>query len=190
MQAQLIRLDSIQGQGDSAQETTLVRGAQAGDSRAYEELYRLHVDWVYALCLRMAANKSWAEELTQDSFVRVWEMIGSFRGDSLFSSWLHRVVVNTVLGAMRSKRRLLARIFSTSDLHVFDVGGNESQPGSNMDLEHAIAGLPPQARIIFVLHDVEGYRHEEIAEQMGLAVGTSKAQLHRARGILREVLEQ
>jgi RNA polymerase sigma-70 factor (ECF subfamily) len=190
MPAESIRLDLIEGQSDSAQETSLVRRAQAGDFRAYEELYRLHVDRVFALCLRMVANRSWAEELTQDAFVRVWEMIGSFRGDSLFSSWLHRVAVNTVLVAMRSKRRMLARVFSTPDLHVFDVEMHESQPGRRMDIEQAIAGLPPQARVIFVLHDVEGYRHEEIAEQMGLAVGTSKAQLHRARRILREVLEQ
>ena len=190
MPAELIRLELIEGQSDSAQETGFVRSAQAGDSYAYEKLYRLHVNRVYALCLRMVANRSWAEELTQDAFVRVWEMIGSFRGDSLFSSWLHRVVVNTVLVAMRSKRRMLARIFATSDLHVFDMEMHETRPGGNMDLEYAIAKLPVQARIIFILHDVEGYRHEEIAEQMGLAVGTSKAQLHRARKILREVLER
>lgn len=190
MPAELIQLDLIQGNNDSPLEKSLVHRAQAGDYRAYEALYRLHVDRVHAVCLRMAANRSWAEELTQDAFVRAWEMIGSFRGESLFSSWLHRVAVNVVLVAMRGKRRMLARIFTTENLHIFDSEASVPHPGTTMDLEEAIAGLPPQARIIFVLHDVEGYKHEEIAEQMGLAVGTTKAQLHRARRILREVLEQ
>lgn len=161
---------------------------QGGDRRAFEQLYRLHVGRVYALCLRIAADSGRAEELTQDVFVRVWEMIGSFRGESAFSSWLHRVTVNVVLVDIRSNRRRSARVFVTDDLTAYDTTETESPPGAALDLESAIASLPPQARTTFVLHDIEGYRHEEIAELMGLATGTSKAQLHRARKLLKEVL--
>ena len=161
---------------------------QGGDRRAFEQLYRLHVGRVYALCLRIAADSGRAEELTQDVFVRVWEMIGSFRGESAFSSWLHRVTVNVVLVDIRSSRRRSARVFATDDLSAYDTTETESQPGTAVDLEAAIASLPPQARTTFVLHDIEGYRHEEIAELMGLATGTSKAQLHRARKLLKEAL--
>jgi RNA polymerase sigma-70 factor (ECF subfamily) len=148
----------------------------------------MHVGRVYALCLRIAADSGRAEELTQDVFVRVWEMIGSFRGESAFSSWLHRVTVNAVLVDIRSSRRRSARVFVTDDLTAYDTTETDSPPGTALDLESAIASLPPQARMIFVLHDIEGYRHEEIANLMNLAPGTCKAQLHRARKLLKEVL--
>lgn len=167
----------------------LVRRAQQGDISAFELLYRNHVGMVYALCLRMTCNTGRAEELTQDVFVRLWDRIGSFRGDSAFSSWLHRVAVNTVLVDLRSNRRRNQRV------QVGEERGDESPaavttPDLAMDLESAIASLPPQARAVLILHDIEGYKHEEIAEQMGLATGTSKAQLHRARKLLREVLDR
>lgn len=172
------------------QKSILVRRAQDGDLRAFEQLYRDHVGHVFAICLRMAGNRRRAEELTQDSFVRAWETLGTFRGESAFSSWLHRVAVNVVLLALRSERRYSSRVESTDDLTRHDRSGNESLPGELADLENAIAQLPGQARIIFVLHDVEGYKHEEIAEFMGLSVGTSKAQLHRARRLLRKMIER
>ena len=168
----------------------LVHRAQKGDVRAFEELYREHVGRVFAVCLRMVGNSRRAEELTQDAFVRVWEMIGSFRGESAFSSWLHRVAVNVVLVDIRSSKRYQSRVESTDDLESHDQPDGGRSHGERLDLEKAIAGLPPQARAIFVLYDIEGFKHEEIAEQMGLAVGTTKAQLHRARRLLREVLEQ
>jgi RNA polymerase sigma-70 factor (ECF subfamily) len=143
---------------------------------------------IYALCLRTCGDASRAEELTQDVFVRTWQVIGSFRGESAFSSWLHRVAVNVVLTDFRAEKRRTARVAGTDDLEPFDDAERLSEPGVAIDLENAIGKLPPQARITFVLHDIEGYRHEEIAEQMGIAVGTSKAQLHRARKLLREVL--
>ncbi len=168
----------------------LVRLAQEGDVRAFEQLYRENVGRVFAVCVRMVGSAQRAEELTQDTFVRVWEMLSSFRGESAFSSWVHRVAVNIVLVDFRSAKRYHSRVESTDDMTRHDREGAPGFPGERLDLEKAIAGLPPQARAIFVLHDIEGFKHEEIAEQMGLAVGTSKAQLHRARKLLREVLEQ
>lgn len=170
--------------------TDLVRRAQEGDVPAFEQLYRDHVGRVYAVCLRMSGDRQKAEELTQDSFVRAWGMIRTFRGESAFSSWLHRLTVNVVLVAIRTEKRYAARIESTEDVSKYDQSDRTVPKSETVDLDDAIAQLPHQARIIFVLHDIEGYKHEEIAEQLGLAVGTSKAQLHRARKLLREALEQ
>ncbi len=166
---------------------SLVARAQAGDTAAFRQLYDENVGRVFAVCVRMVANTARAEELTQDAFVQAWQTLGSFKGESLFSSWLHRVTVNVVLMNMRSERRRTAKVFSSGTWEEMDAGSSP-QTGTAMDLEQAIADLPPQARITFVLHDVEGYTHEEIASQMGLAVGTTKAQLHRARTLLKEAL--
>jgi RNA polymerase sigma-70 factor (ECF subfamily) len=168
----------------------LVRRAQAGEVSAFEQLYRENVDRVFALCLRMSADRGRAEELTQDVFVRAWERLGSFEGRSAFSTWLHRMAVNVVLGEKRSDTARTARVMVTDDLEAFDRPRLTSDPGTAMDLERAIAKLPPGARTVFVLHDVEGYRHEEIGRMHGLAVGTCKAQLHRARKLLREALNR
>ncbi len=176
--------------------TELVQRAQDGDREAFERLYREHVGRVYAVCLRLCGDARRAEELTQDTFVRAWRKLRSFRGNSAFSSWLYRIAVNTTLGAHRSERRRLARVVGIADL----AGARESEapepvdqtspPGLRLDLERAIGALPPGARTVFVLYDIEGYRHGEIAELTGLAVGTLKAQLHRARKLLREALER
>ncbi len=139
----------------------LVARAQAGDQTAFRELYREHAGRVYALCLRLTGDGRDAEERTQDVFVRLWDKLSSFRGESAFSSWLHRLAVNVVL--------------------------NE---GLGIDLERAIAELPDGAREVFVLYDIEGYGHGEIAQLVGIAEGTSKAQLFRARRLLREKLER
>lgn len=167
----------------------LVAATQSGDKKAFEELYHEHAGRVYALCLRLVADTNRAAELTQDVFVRVWQSVSGFKGESLFSSWLHRVTVNVVLMELRTEKRRTARIFTTGSLEHLDAAYTPPSPGSAIDLEHAIAALPPQARIVFVLHDIEGYKHEEIAAQMGIAIGTTKAQLHRARSILKEVLK-
>jgi RNA polymerase sigma-70 factor, ECF subfamily len=165
--------------------------AAAGDRRAFERLYRAHAGRVYALCARMTADRSLAEELTQDVFVRVWEKLASFRGDSSFGTWIHRVAVNVVLNRMQTEKRDRKRSATGSEEEddvVASLPARPTAPGDRMDLERAIAGLPPGARRVFVLHDVEGYRHEEIAEQLGITSGGSKAQLHRARLLLREAL--
>jgi RNA polymerase sigma-70 factor (ECF subfamily) len=173
-----------------AQEQRLVRQAQAGDLHAFERLYRENERRVYALCFRMSSDPSLAEELTQEVFVRAWQKLGSFRGESAFSSWLYPLAVNVALSERRSRRRRTSRVMITDDLTPFDVPRPGKRPGpeTGFDLERAMAGLPPGARAVFVLHDVEGYLHQEIAALLGLAEGTSKAQLHRARKLLREAL--
>ncbi len=169
-------------------EFRLVRRAQRGDPRAFEQIYRENVGRVYAICLRMTADAGRAEELTQDVFVRVWEKIGTFGAKSAFGSWLYRLTANLVVDSMRSAKRRSAHESSTDDPAAWERPEPAKDPGTGLDLDAAIASLPPGARTVFVLHDVEGFRHEEIAEIAGMAEGTSKAQLHRARRLLRERL--
>lgn len=168
----------------------LVVAAQQGDERAFRSLYDLCVDRIFALCLRLSADAAAAEELTQDVFVRAWEKLESFRGDSAFPTWLHRLAVNVVLTERRTTGRREHRVGGHSDLESLDAPCRAASPGVRMDLEQAISGLPPGARAVFVLHDVEGYQHHEIAEMSGLSEGTSKAQLFRARRLLREMLDR
>lgn len=167
---------------------TLVERACAGDESAFEALYRGNVGRVYGLCLRMLGEQPAAEELTQDVFVRAWEKLSLFRGDSAFSTWLHRLAVNVVLQHLRSRKRREARVRLTDDVTRLAGSTRPAQVGHRMDLERALDTLPAGARTVFVLHDIEGYKHAEIAHMTGTAVGTSKAQLHRARKLLREVL--
>ena len=164
--------------------------AAAGDRGAFERLYRAHVGQVYSLCARMVADRALAEELTQDVFVRAWEKLALFRGEAAFGTWLHRVAVNVVLNRRRVDGTRRARFEDTDEDGDFAHAARTSQPGDRMDLEAAIATLPPGARRVFVLHDVEGYTHEEIAAQLGITSGGSKAQLHRARTLLREALNR
>ncbi len=168
----------------------LVRRAQAGDEGAFAELYRQHSGRVHALCLRLAGEAQAARELTQDVFVRIWEGLGSFRGESAFSSWVHRLAVNVFLAQRRSTGRRERRVFTTDGPETLEVPGSGATGAGELelDLERAIAGLPEGARTVFVLHDVEGYQHGEIARMIGVAEGTSKAQLFRARRLLREAL--
>ncbi|MGE5927609.1 MAG: RNA polymerase sigma factor [Gemmatimonadota bacterium] len=166
-----------------------VRRAQQGDAAAFEELYRTHAGRIHALCLRLEGDQARAEELTQDVFVRAWERLATFRGESAFGTWLHRLAVNVVLADRRSLWRRGRRLLFTDDPAAFERPG-EAVAGSTGDLEGAIAALPRGARTVFVLHDVEGYTHEEIARLSGIAEGTSKAQLFRARRLLREALDR
>jgi RNA polymerase sigma-70 factor (ECF subfamily) len=168
----------------------VVRRAQAGDKAAFEQLYRENLRRVFALCLRLCGDASLAEEIAQDVFVRAWQKLDTFRGESAFSSWLHTLTVNVALTERRSRRRRTSRIVATEDPTVFEQPGSCERPEAGMDLERAMDTLPPGARAVFVLHDVEGYRHHEIARLTGVATGTSKAQLHRARRLLREVLDR
>ena len=168
----------------------LVERAQRGDGEAFGDLYRAHVSRVHALCLRLAGDNEAAGELTQDVFVRAWEALPSFRGESAFGSWLHRIAMNVFLGKRRATGRRERRVFSTEEPALLErsAGGERGGSGTRLDLEQAIAALPPGARTVFVLHDVEGYQHGEIAKMTGIAEGTSKAQLFRARRLLREAL--
>jgi len=167
-----------------------VRRAQAGDEAAFESLYHEHAGHVFALCLRLSGDRTRAVELTQDVFVRCWEQLGSFRGESAFGSWLYRLAVNLVWTTNRGDRRREARVLPAEDPGALETRREPPPPGLRLDLERAIATLPDGAREVFVLFDIEGYRHEEIARMTGIAVGTSKAQLFRARRLLRERLER
>jgi RNA polymerase sigma-70 factor (ECF subfamily) len=166
----------------------LVRKAQAGDVRAFEAVYHQTSDRVYSVCLRMSGDSDRATELVQAVFVRVWERLPSFRGESLFTTWLHRLTVNLVLQDRRSRGRREAREIGSDDLDRYGRAARRSMPGTKVDLERAIAGLPAKARQVLVLRDVEGYKYDEIARMTGVSLGTVKAQIHRARGLVKEVL--
>ncbi len=170
--------------------TDLVRRARDGDETAFRDLYREHAGRIYAVCLRLTGDAAAAEERTQDAFVRAWERLGTFRGESAFGTWLHRLAVNVVLMEQRGRRRRERRVAPASDDPVFERAAAVPAGAERLDLERAIALLPAGARAVFVLFDVEGYSHEEIAGMCGIAVGTSKAQLFRARRLLRGMLER
>jgi RNA polymerase sigma-70 factor (ECF subfamily) len=171
-------------------EALLVGRARDGDARAFEQLYRRHSDQVYGLCVRLChGDRAKAEQATQDAFVRAWEKLDGFRGDAQFGTWLHRITVNVVLG----EHRLLQRWTTFEDAEAAgpreELAMPPEDPTLSRDLERALARLPKGARTVLWLHDVEGYLHEEIAELTGIAVGTSKAQLHRARKMMKEHLQ-
>lgn len=168
---------------------SLIRRAQQRDEQAFAVLYRRHGPRVFALCLRMCANGVRAEELTQTVFVKLWPKLTLFRGESTFATWLHRFAVNIVLVDFRTTRRREERVMPTDQPKTFEQPSSPPSAGLKLDLEQAIAALPAQARAVFVLHDVEGYTHDEIAGLMSLATGTTKAHLHRARKQLQEALK-
>ena len=176
--------------GDTTATLDCIQRARAGDVGAFEILYKEHSGRVYALCVRLqAGDRSEATELMQDVFIKAWRRLETFRGESAFSSWLHRLTVNTMLENARSDRRRSARVLSMEDTSLLPGAARSTSLDLKMDMEEAVASLPRGARLAFVLHDVQGYQHQEIAEQLGVSVGTIKAQLHRARRLLRERLE-
>ena len=172
----------------------LARASAAGDTNAFEQLYRRHFRRVYALCFRMLGNPTEAEDLTQDVFTHLFNKIGSFRGESAFTTWLHRLTVNQVLMHFRKKGVRMEQTTDDGDVPVQVVQGTEN-PASmpvvdRIALDRAISQLPPGYRTVFILHDIEGHEHEEIARLLGCSVGTSKSQLHKARMKLRGLLRQ
>lgn len=176
--------------GQAAQandEQALVEGARNGSSSAFERLYRANIGKVYGLCLRMTGNASEAEDCAQEAFIQAWTQLDKFRGDSAFGTWLHRIAVNAVLGRMRRSKReqdrlSVVRETTTQPETIGDGGGLR-------DIEHALHELPSGARHVFVLHAVYGYSHDETGDMLGIASGTSKAQLHRAKRLLAQQLE-
>ncbi len=177
---------------NSYNETELVRNARQGDGNCFKRLFEINVNRIYAFCLRMAANPQLAEEITQDVFVKAWENLHKFRGESKFSTWLHSIAVNEFLTQKRMQKRFMQRFTSTDDVLKYDRRGEKPEVhfNTNIDLENAISSLPEQAKMVLILHDIEGYKHKEIAEMINIEVGTSKAHLHRARKILREELSK
>ncbi len=171
-----------------ADERALIRRAQGSDARAFEALYRMHVGKVYGVCLRMTGNVSEAEDCAQEAFIQAWNKLDKFRGDSAFSTWLHRIAVNSVLGRMRKSKREQDRIAAVTEVTTtkFDTGDT----GEMRDLSEAVDRLPEGARNVFVLHAIYGYSHNETGEMLGIATGTSKAQLHRAKRLLAQQLKQ
>nr|WP_143047967.1 RNA polymerase sigma factor [Thalassotalea agarivorans] len=166
-----------------AQEDELIALTKNGDTKAFNQLYMTHHARIYALCLRMLADAHSAEDVCQEVFVQVWQKIINFRGESKFSTWLHSVATNVVLGHMRKQKNWLQKVFSIEEKPVEQA--IEMLPEIH-GLDKKIVRLPERARVVFVLFAVEGYRHEEIAQMMGMAVGSSKAQYHRARQLLKE----
>lgn len=175
----------------SATEKQRVDKARAGDRLAFEKLYRSHCDRIYGLCWRMCGgDAALAEDMVQEAFVRAWNKLHLFKGDSKFGTWLHRLAVNVVLSDRRIRVKRLKREQAFSDdVERVQVGDRDVFSGLRKDLEAAIAGLPERARTVLILYDVEGYQHNEIAEMTGMAVGSSKAQLHRARKLIQETLK-
>jgi RNA polymerase sigma-70 factor (ECF subfamily) len=166
----------------------LAKRAAAGEEAAFRSLYDRHAARVFALCMRLSKGRTEATELLQDTWVRAWESIGAFRGEAAFSSWLHRIAVRLAWHRDRGDRRREARVSLTDDLATLDGRADAPAVVDRLDLEAAIAALPPSARTVFVLHVVEGYPHDAIAEWLGIAVGTSKAHVHRARTLLKRWL--
>jgi len=178
----------------SAKDFELTQAAAAGNMMAFEEVYQRHHRRVYSICLRMLQNATEAEDLTQDVFIQLYRKIGSFRGDSAFTTWLHRLTVNQVLMHFRKRNVKFEKTTEEGETPVQVVGGTENPRKmpvvDKIAIENAIAQLPNGYRNVFVLHDVEGYEHEEVAKILGCSVGTSKSQLHKARLKLRKLLQK
>ena len=166
------------------EEYQLVLRSQNGDQTAYEKLYRTHVGKVYALCLRMCGQKELAEDLTQESFIRAWQKIASFRGDSAFGSWLYRLTSNVVIGHMRKHAKWQEESFE-DNAHGALLGSQHVEDNS-ADVEKALRCLSDQARVVLIMYEYLGYKHKEISQITGMAVGTSKTHLHRAKALLAE----
>lgn len=176
----------------AASDYELAQAAARGEMRAFEGLYERHYRRVYSLCLRMVANVTEAEDLTQEVFIHLFRKLGSFRGESAFTTWLHRLTVNHVLMHFRKRGVRLEKTTEEGKVPESARSGNQGRPPvpviDRIALDKAIAQLPPGYRMAFVLHDIEGYEHEEVANLLGCSVGTSKSQLHKARMRLRELL--
>lgn len=177
-------------------EAEAIERAKQGDAEAFEVLYNLHKRRVYSLCLRMVSNAAEAEDLAQEAFLQLFRKIGTFRGESAFSTWLHRLSVNVVLMQLRKKGLQVVPLDDTNDTdeetQKRDYGAEDLNLAGSIDrleLERAIDRLPPGYRMVFVLHDVDGFEHNEIAEMVGCSVGNSKSQLHKARMKLRDILK-
>ncbi len=176
------------GRSPGGAELDDVSRAARGDTRAFERLYRTHLGRIHGLVRRMMSDAD-VDELTQDVFVRAWEKLGTFRGEAAFGTWLHRVAINVILG-QRAKLATRRGRFVADEVALETAPAKRGRADERMDFEGALERLPEGARQVFVLHDVEGFRHEEIGRMLGVTAGTSKAQLHRARMLLRRHIDR
>jgi RNA polymerase sigma-70 factor, ECF subfamily len=189
--------DPRQRQGADLNEADAIDKAKQGNAEAFQALYDRHKRRVYSLCLRMTANTAEAEDLTQEAFLQLYRKIATFRGESAFSTWLHRLSVNVVLMHLRKKSLPVVSLEETTqpgeeDTPKKDFGAEDVALAGSIDrlqLQRAVESLPPGYRTIFVLHDVQGYEHNEIAKIVGCSIGNSKSQLHKARMKLRDLLK-
>lgn len=179
-------------------EAVAIARAKRGDVKAFEHLYHLHKNRVYSLCLRMLGNPAEAEDLTQEAFLQLFRKVQTFRGESAFSTWLYRLAVNVVLMHLRKKGFPAVSLEETTEPEHEEeprreIGAQDLRLVGSIDrvmLERAVEKLPPGYRLVFVLHDIEGYEHNEIAEMLGCSIGNSKSQLHKARLRLRDLLRE
>lgn len=179
---------SAQNDGRFVDEQMLIRRVRAGDAAAERQLYEAHVDRVYRLAYRMAGDDAMAQDITQDAFVRAFDRIGDFRGDSAFGTWLYAIANSVALNTLRKVKRFERRETALDDAVQVGTYDRRAEPDLRRRLREAIDRLPQKYRQVFLMHDVEGFKHHEIAETLGVQVGTSKAQLSRARAKLREAL--
>jgi RNA polymerase sigma-70 factor (ECF subfamily) len=173
----------------SRSEWDLIKAVQGGDKQAYNRLYQEYIGQVYGLCYRLTGEKMLAEDAAQEVFIQLWRKIGNFKGDSKFSTWLHTVTSNITISYIRKQKGWLQKMFNIEDFVAMNGGAGlpeAEESSSSVDIESYVARLPERARIVFVLHAIEGYRHEEIATMTNMAVGSSKAQFHRAKQLLKE----
>jgi RNA polymerase sigma-70 factor, ECF subfamily len=169
-------------------ESQLIARVRAGDSAAERALYDAHVDRVYRLAFRLAGDDALAQDFTQETFIRAFDRLGTFRGESAFSTWLHTITTTVVLNGLRKVKRFRQRETDIEDAHMVGVARREAEPDLKLRMTKAIDALPEGYRTVFLMHDVEGYTHEEIGAALGVETGTSKAQLSRARAKLRIAL--
>lgn len=169
-------------------EKDLIARAQSKDKAAFQALYNMHLPRVYGLCWRLCADKSQAEDATQEVFIQLWQKISNFNGNSQFSTWLHSVAANITISYIRKQKGWWQKMMNIEDSSMSEQACESSI--AETDLEKWVMRLPERARMVFVLHAIEGYRHEQIADMLGMAVGTSKAQLHRARHLIEEWMDE
>ena len=196
IESDIVNFTSNVALGDitTAADLELTKVAARGNMAAFEEIYKRHHRRVYSICLRMLQNASEAEDLTQDVFIQLYRKIGSFRGDSAFTTWLHRMTVNQVLMHFRKRTVKYEKVTDEGETPDQIVTGTvnpmKMQIVDKIAIENAIAQLPDGYKNVFVLHDVEGFEHEEVARILGCSVGTSKSQLHKARLKLQKLLKK
>lgn len=187
-------VDAAKTEARPQSDYALAQAASRGEMTAFEELYERHNRRVYSLCLRMTQNQSEAEDLAQEVFIQLFRKLGSFRGESAFTTWLHRMTVNQVLMHFRKRSVKMEKTTEEGETPVQIVRGTENHRNmpviDRIALDKAITQLPPGYKAVFTLHDIEGHEHEEVARILGCSVGTSKSQLHKARMKLRRLLKQ